>query len=116
MAGAGYMLSGRKRFFFRKKGKVTEKLQSRPKDDQQARQIAGRKKSLDVHQIMGYCQVNKAQCKNDWCSSISRVWLGKYHKEKVMFSNRRNRDRNWNTKISIQIQKVTGKLRNKLNK
>ena len=105
----GYMLSGKKRFIFRKIRKVTERVQSPPKDDQPARQIAGRKKSLDVHQIMGYCQLNKARCKNNWCSSISRVWLGKYHKEKVMFSNRRNRVRIWNTKIGIQIKKVTGK-------
>ena len=103
-----YMLSGRKRFIFRKIRKVTERVQSPPKDDQPARQIAGRKKNLDVHQIMG-CQVNKARCKNNRCSSISRVWLGKYNKVKVMYSNRRNTVRIWNTKICIQIKKVTGK-------
>ena len=73
------MLSGRKKIIIRKKRKVTERVQSPPKDDQPARQIAGCKKSLDAHQIMGYCQVNKTRCKNNRCSSISRVCLGKYH-------------------------------------
>ena len=98
---AGIYVKWQEKMYFHKNIEFTGRVQSQPKNDQPARQIAGRKKILDVHQIMGYCQVNKARCKNNRCSSISRVWLGKYHKVKVMFSNRRNRVRIWNTKISI---------------
>ena len=49
--------------YSQKKKKATGRVPRLAKNDQPASQIAGRKKGLNVHQIMGYCQVNKAGCK-----------------------------------------------------
>ena len=57
------MLSDRKRCILRRKKKPTGRVQRSAKNDHPASEIADRKKGLNVHQIMGYCQVNKAGCK-----------------------------------------------------
>ena len=57
------VLSARKRCILRRKKKHTGRVQRSAKNDHPSSEIAGRKKGLNVHQIMGYCQVNKAGCK-----------------------------------------------------